>query len=390
MWVDLDNISRSRFWVDEREIPGVGTLVLVRPQKIHFKWEEDEVHLRSLLCRPDGTVVSSGFPKFFNFGEKPERDQKLSMEIASEWVLFTEKVDGSLIIRDVIDGVVVWRTRGSHELGSFHDGVMAVVESKYPKLLDPEVGLGGSYLFEFISPEHKVCLLYEEADLRFLAMVNHGSQRLKVFPGFEEDGLPRRPRFYNLNVKNSHELATMVAKMQGEEGIVAWTLGEQPGWELTKFKSRQYLALHAMRSTLNEPMARLYFSVLHIRDEETLIARLSEDGVDWELGQMCLPWFQTYLADRKTLEATLPSIYACASEHATRKDRALALQSYAAANKDKAALQLGMALADNNTGLVHEIISAKLCGKPLSAYREAAQGIRQLLREMTSKMGDEE
>lgn len=48
-----------------------------------------------------------------------------------------EKLDGSLVLRSVDRRRVLWRTRGSFDLGSFERPVLAHALSCFPELLDP-------------------------------------------------------------------------------------------------------------------------------------------------------------------------------------------------------------------------------------------------------------
>ena len=89
-------------------------------------------------------------------------------------IWLTEKFDGSLVVRSVIDGVVVWRTRGHWQLNQFETPVMAQVQ-RYPRLLDPSFALAASLLFEFTSaaPELRVVLAHAEDGLTLLGEVDH-------------------------------------------------------------------------------------------------------------------------------------------------------------------------------------------------------------------------
>ena len=72
--IDLSTIDRETFNVESRVISGYGSVILVAPKKVKHVWRDDELHLRSLICDPDGTIISSGFPKFMNYGEREDLD----------------------------------------------------------------------------------------------------------------------------------------------------------------------------------------------------------------------------------------------------------------------------------------------------------------------------
>ena len=130
MRVDVAAIDRTQFKIVEEEGE-----TLVIPLKDKFRWCEDELHLRSLVLDATGEVISTGFPKFFNYGEDPERDRDLAAAIAHGVVEFPEKLDGSLIVADRIRGTPRLRTRGRRVLGEFASEIEALIASDYPQLL---------------------------------------------------------------------------------------------------------------------------------------------------------------------------------------------------------------------------------------------------------------
>jgi len=171
MRTDLAAIDRTFFFVRTISHPELGALVQIAPQKNKHRWSADELHLRSLLTRPDGRIVSSGFPKFLNVGEDAATDAITAAAISSGRAWFTDKLDGSLIIRDVIDGVVLLRTRGSAEVsGERGDRLHALVAQSHPTLLDPTVLPGRSLLFEFTSdhPDDRIIIRYDTTSLTAL------------------------------------------------------------------------------------------------------------------------------------------------------------------------------------------------------------------------------
>src|SRR5262245_13940787 len=121
--IDLAGIDREQFSVSERN-----GRFLITPLKSKHVWAESELHLRSLLVNADGDVLSSGFPKFVNYGENKEHDKTFRLSLGYGTVAFHEKLDGTLIILDFIDGKPHFRTRGSHDLGAFEEPVMRCIQ----------------------------------------------------------------------------------------------------------------------------------------------------------------------------------------------------------------------------------------------------------------------
>jgi hypothetical protein len=72
VYISLEHINTNDFSVTERVHPQLGDVVLIRPKPGKHFWELDELHLRSVLCRPDGKIICSGFPKFMNYGERTD------------------------------------------------------------------------------------------------------------------------------------------------------------------------------------------------------------------------------------------------------------------------------------------------------------------------------
>ena len=190
MRIDLTRIEPGDFFLRSVTLPGVGPAVQIAPRKQKHRWHADEHHLRSLLCRPDGTLLSAGLPKFFNLGEDAEADLVTRAVLAGGQAWFTEKVDGSLIIRDVLGGQVHLRTRGLHILPpGMGERVQALIAARYPRLLDPAVLPEGSLLLEYTSdhPEDRIIVPYAEQRLTALGWMDRTSGTVPRLRGTPED-----------------------------------------------------------------------------------------------------------------------------------------------------------------------------------------------------------
>jgi len=173
MRINFSTINLDDFRVSNREHEDIGPVVMITPTFTKHSWSPDEFHLRSLMCREDGEVISSGFGKFQNYSENPELDKITDKAILSGEAWFAEKMDGSLLIRSVIDGKVHLRTRGSHTLGEgFKEPIEELISKKYPNLMDPTKDSRYSILFEYTSPDNLVVLQYEEPQLTVLGLVD--------------------------------------------------------------------------------------------------------------------------------------------------------------------------------------------------------------------------
>ena len=267
--LDLKAVDKSEFKTVEDE-----GLTLVFPKKNKWDWTREERWLRSVVVDAKGRIVSTGWPKFGNYGEFQNDTRRLNEALASDApVRFTHKEDGSLCIRDIVNGRVMMRTRGTMFGGqqdedgtpSFGDRFCAVAEKKYPRLIDPAwFDAGISLLFEYVAPGNQVVVRYPEDDLILIGMLVHEPRGPK--------GRPMRPfivpwgemaefaRKEELNLVSLKELPSTPAALLEEvkdwrtEGVVVRCPDPDTGNEdqiLVKVKSAWYLANHRMKHSMN-------------------------------------------------------------------------------------------------------------------------------------------
>src|SRR4051812_24434066 len=100
--------------------------VLITPKDITCKWTHENQHYRSVIVlKSSGEVISRGFSKFVNWGEKPDfQPWDMSWPIDAR-----HKLDGSLLIVSKYKGEFIIRTRGvfdarAHETGNEIDFLM--------------------------------------------------------------------------------------------------------------------------------------------------------------------------------------------------------------------------------------------------------------------------
>lgn len=268
---------------------------LISPRKDKWTWEPAERRYRSAIICPREGIISQGFPKFDNAGEGQQDTARLYGALAAgEPVWFTEKMDGSLCIRSVIDGQVVLRTRGTHDGGTEHGPAMrALAERLYPALLDPAVEPDHSLLFEFVSPSFQIVVPYADEDLILLGAVGHADGALA-----DRDELGELAERLSVPLVATHELPTdpaqLLAAVSGfddREGIVARC---DSGQVLVKIKSASYLAAHALRFAFSPRRVVEFCAERAIRDEDAFVAALREAGFDWEVGEETRAPFRAY------------------------------------------------------------------------------------------------
>ena len=324
MRADLSTIDEGLFFVRPTHLDGIGEVVQVSPRAQKHRWAPAERMLRSLLCRPDGTIVSSGFPKFFNYGEDADEDARTraAVEAGSAW--FTEKRDGSLLIRDVIDGVVNLRTRGAPTLldNGLGERIRALVAARYPALLDPAVLPGRSLLLEYTSdhPDDRIIVQYDERALTALGWMDLcaevGPPRFHGGPAelaemADQTGAPAVP--LRRLPPSMEGVIDAVQSWDDVEGVVIrapLAEGAGGGLHLSKLKSLRYLRSHTVRYHFSPKRLARFCWAEDVRDLETLQAALHARGVDWEVLAYLRPSFDAHRAAVQAAEAAVDGFLA--------------------------------------------------------------------------------
>lgn len=382
MRLDLNSISRVDFRVHERQHPVLGTLVLITPSAKKHKWQLSELHMRSLLCKPDGTIVCSGFPKFRNYGEDEAEGRMFEGYLENGEVRFAEKMDGSLIIRSVIDGHVNFRTRGSHVLADgFYEAVMGLVREKYPVLLDSSYMAGKSMLFEYTAPTNRIVLEYKEAKLTSLGYMNlYHDETLPKFFGFEyrvreiaEKTGVDAVGFHDLPVDIS-ELRAEIAGWIGSEGIVAWCGN---GAMLIKIKADEYIKIHSLKYHLTQDRIRKMAWFAGMTSVADLQTRFFEMGLDWEAVDFVREYMDEFLRDKEEIESSAAAFIeqidqAGIAQLPTRKRQALALKGLC---DDKRKLALGFKYIAGDQRGVEAYIAAQVLKVPVNALAKAREEV---------------
>jgi len=280
---------------------------LVHPSKGKWEWEPDELYFRSVILSPDGNVLSTGFPKFFNQGEFPEHDAIVATELQSGQAVITHKHDGSLLIRSVLpDGRILFRTRDSFDGGKFAPLAEAVAKAKYPRLLDPTYFTHGSLLFEYVGEENQIVVRYRgEDDLIFLGAAQHGAVGTVRYLPFAEletvanDAGLRLVETYSWSAEGIASILEMVRDWDKAEGVV---VRSSDGQTLLKIKSAWYFAQHALRWHMTYESICRFAIDGNITTEEQLVSALAQAGWDYETTLTARDHFRKYLKAREVAE----------------------------------------------------------------------------------------
>ena len=277
-------------------------LHLVCPRKNMWEWSEDEKWLRSVVVDDNGFVVSCSWKKFGNYNEFKDDTDDLNNALKNNGtVRFSNKEDGSLCIRYVVDNQVIMRTRGTlfggvatQDQESYGDRFKKLAQEKYPILLDPNFMTDRSLLFEYVAPSNVVVVHYKRDDLIFLGFIIHNDLRIGRWPELEclakENNL-NLVKLHNLP-RNPLELLEEI-KTWKEEGIVARC---HNGQVFVKVKSAHYLANHRMKFSMNYPTMVEFIESSGIKTEQSLIEELQKCDYDWEIIECAKDFYQMYVA----------------------------------------------------------------------------------------------
>lgn len=311
--LDASHLSPDDFWFKPTPL---GTLITPTPVK--HQWSADERPFRSVILGDDGTVRSSGFPKFHNVGEVPDQDRDLAEAAGRGEVTYSEKLDGSLIIMDWIDGRVHMRSRGTWTV---EDSLPAVPGLVRQLGIDPSAILGDpqgshlSLLFEYTAPDNRIVLAYDESaltllgavDKRDLSVLVDQAEVLRWASAIKAPAVAVRPLAGSLD-----EVAGGVAEERDLEGVVARYQHRDGSWRLSKLKSVWYRDLHSLLSGLTPKKAIEHLVRGGLMGPsgvgDHMVEVLSALGLDAEQVSFVRPIFEESSEKMKAAEAALDAV----------------------------------------------------------------------------------
>lgn len=224
---------------------------LITPQ-IDAKWNKNNLFYRSLITDKEGNVLSSGFPKFFNYGEKP--DCYPDPENFNDWKI-EEKIDGSLLIADYVNGQFSMRTRGTVSYSSQENAKdFELLPEKYPEVVDfLKENQHLSLLFEIVTPNNVIVVRPQQVEFYLIGAINKNEMRVAsshdLLEIWREIGPIYTPHIYNfIDTKDLSKIAENIKHWRGKEGIV---ISYNNGQNRIKLKSDWYLFIHRVKSQLN-------------------------------------------------------------------------------------------------------------------------------------------
>jgi hypothetical protein len=401
-YIDYHSINLKDFSVSERFIDGYGKVILISPLKSKHEWDLSELHLRSILCNPDGKIISSGFPKFFNYFEREESDIIASKAIASGNAFYPEKMDGSLIIRDVLfpengKSFVHFRTRGSHELGEFYKPVMDLITSKYPALLSPLYRQGFSLLYEYTSPDNRIVIKYDEPSLTLLGGMNHYPS---ARPKFSIDTPNQnfidayisgvKPLKFHSFPSVISDIIRDVKSWVGSEGIVVW-YSHNGSTYMTKIKAEDYIRIHSIKFAFGISNISKIAYAYNINDFDMLRDFAYGIGIDWEILSVLKDTFDEYINEKALRENEIVSFLSSyrgefldminnrSDAFLSRKDIALFAKDFCDRNQRKEFFSICMSESTGDTKGVSDKIDAYSLGISVNRLGSFIEDGKQIL-----------
>lgn len=189
---------------------------------------------RGLVTDLDGNIVARPYEKFYNYSEYYVSE----LPIGSENITIESKLDGSLLIVFRFNDQVVYSTRGSF----YSDQAIAGAKLFQSLYSEDWIENGITYLFEFIGPENRIVVQYQDNDIVLHgALDTHSGLDIEVekpfhrVPSYEVKGAIFGDELYqkliSLNIPNEEGFVLKVK----EPGTPTW---------MCKIKFEDYCQLH--------------------------------------------------------------------------------------------------------------------------------------------------
>jgi len=271
---------------------------LVFPKNIGVDWTKDNLIFRSSIWHTNtNQLISAGFKKFVNWGEKPilftlPKDIKNAKAIA--------KIDGSCLIISKYKGELITRTRGTIDARQMDNGYeIDYLKELYPKLFSNELldSEECSILVEWVSPKNVIVLNYgDDPDVYLTGIILH-----KDYSYFTQDELDNFATIWGIKRPHIHnfysipEMLESIKNLKGQEGICLYYNNDQ---NILKIKSADYLLKHAFKSELNIPNLLEIYLEWDMPDYQEFLNRLEKE-FDFECMTISIPLVSKILDAKK-------------------------------------------------------------------------------------------
>ena len=301
-----------------------GSLTLTLPDKQRGLWPQPQRIFRSLIYDRRHQVVSCSLPKFFLQQQDPEYRAEAERLLgagtgAGAGLQATVKYDGSLLIRSVIRGQVVFRTRSSFDGQHYQQLAEVVAAERYPILLDPDFAAQCSLHFEFVSPKQRIIINYSQPDLVLLGAVDHQTLRLAEYAELEDLSQQFRLRLTEAwpleqLPKDIQALQELIDQNLEIEGLVLrWAPGR-----LLKVKSTRYELAQEQRYQLHPRKIYRLCRDKNIQSPEQLLQRLKLSTND-PLADYLSDLWRSQVELSQQLQSTITELRSLVAETSSRK-----------------------------------------------------------------------
>lgn len=253
---------------------------LVIPNHIGTKFTQHNSIFRSSIWDLDGNLISASFKKFVNWGENPGN---FPTPESLNKTTIVEKIDGSAVIIDYINGVLSMRTRGTFSVITMENAVdFELCLNKYPKISEwLKNNSNYSLITEITTPNLRIVIRYgDEPDFWLTGAINKDDYSLMTQTELdklaEELGMIR-PETYTFSTIS--DLLENVEKWKDKEGVCAYS---NDGQMIHKVKSADYLCKHRLKEEFcNFERVLDFYIAQNCPDFKSFQERVSQ-VTDWE------------------------------------------------------------------------------------------------------------
>ena len=272
------------FGVYDHDFCGISSHLII--PAIDAKWNKHNLNYRSLIIdKETSEVLSCGWPKFFNYGEKP--DCYPDPNKYNDWTI-QEKLDGSLLIADYVNGKFNMRTRGTSSYisqNNFKD--FELLKEYHPDIVSfLEKNNHLSLLLEIVTPNNIIVIRTPMVQFYLLGAIDKKTLKclsLKQIENISQQLKIPNPEIYSF--KTLEETVKTVKEWKGKEGIVISYNNNQ---DRIKIKSDWYCWIHKIKSQLNSESNLIEFYVNEKLPSYKKFYNIIKTNFDWELAEQMI------------------------------------------------------------------------------------------------------
>lgn len=183
------------------------------------------------FLKSTGALISRPFHKFFNLGEREETEIDI---MSFQEARMYEKMDGSMIHPLNLPGGFRLATRGGITDVSMQPETFVAANLDYQRFINEMLHNGLTPIFEWVSPDNKIVINYNEPRLVLLDVRNRVTGVYAGCEGWEDwAGIPTVKRWNDITLEE-------VRKWEDAEGVVVRLVNGHR----VKVKAETYVRLH--------------------------------------------------------------------------------------------------------------------------------------------------